>query len=51
MYLAQFENKLRKHLGTKVQIIDKAKGNGRIEIHYYSGEDLSRIVELLEGTG
>ncbi|MXW14295.1 MAG: ParB/RepB/Spo0J family partition protein [Rhodothermaceae bacterium] len=51
MYLAQFENKLRKHLGTKVQIIDKAKGSGRIEIHYYSEEDLSRIVELLEGAG
>ncbi len=49
VYLTQFENQLRKNLGTKVQIIDKAKGHGRIEIHYYSKDDLSRLIEILEG--
>ncbi len=51
VYFKQFEKQLRTHLGTKVQIIGKTKGDGRIEIHYYSEEDLSRIVELLEGAG
>jgi ParB family transcriptional regulator, chromosome partitioning protein len=30
-------------LGTKVRIIEKAKQKGRIEIEYYSAEDLDRI--------
>lgn len=51
VYFGQIENQLRKQLGTKVQIIGKSKGDGRIEIHYYSQGDLSRIIELLEGPG
>ena len=35
-------------LGTKVEIVSKgANGSGRIEIEFYSGEDLERITDLL----
>jgi ParB family chromosome partitioning protein len=34
---------LERVLGTKVRIIEKAKQKGRIEIEYYSPEDLDRI--------
>jgi ParB family chromosome partitioning protein len=37
---------LRRHLGTKVQIRAKGK-RGKIEIEYYSFEDLERIVETI----
>lgn len=47
-FVVEAENMLRKQLGTKVQIKAKARGEGRIEIHYYSEEDLSRITELFE---
>jgi len=36
-------------LGTKVRIIEKAKQKGRIEIDYYSAEDLDRIYSLIIG--
>ena len=34
---------LERALGTKVRIVEKAKQKGRIEIDYYSAEDLDRI--------
>jgi ParB family chromosome partitioning protein len=37
---------LRRHLGTKVQISPKGK-RGKIEIEYYSFEDLERIIETI----
>ena len=36
-------------LGTKVKIIEKAKQKGRIEIEYYSSEDLDRIYAVIVG--
>ncbi len=39
---------LRQYLGTKINVIPKGKG-GRIEIAYYSSEDLERIVEVILG--
>ncbi|HUI79347.1 MAG TPA: ParB/RepB/Spo0J family partition protein [Bryobacteraceae bacterium] len=36
-------------LGTKVRIIEKAKQKGRIEIEYYSAEDLDRIYGAIVG--
>ncbi len=36
-------------LGTKVRVIEKAEGKGRIEIDYYSVDDLNRIYELIAG--
>ena len=34
-------------LGTKVRIVEKAKQKGRIEIEYYSSEDLDRIYSAI----
>ncbi len=46
--LQSLQNSLRQHLGTKVKI--KAKGKkGKIEIEYYSPEELERIVETILG--
>jgi len=44
--LVSLQDSLRRHLGTKVQIILKGK-KGKIEIEYYSHEDLERIVEAI----
>jgi ParB family chromosome partitioning protein len=38
---------LEQRLGTKVRIHEGARGKGRIEIDYYSAEDLDRIYELI----
>jgi ParB family chromosome partitioning protein len=42
----EIENTLKQLLGTKVNVVQRKKG-GRIEIEFYSTEDLSRILELL----
>ena len=44
--LISLQDSLRGHLGTKVQITPKGK-KGKIEIEYYSHEDLERIVEAI----
>jgi ParB family chromosome partitioning protein len=36
-------------LGTKVKIVEKAKQKGRIEIEYYSADDLDRIYTAIVG--
>lgn len=42
------ETKLRRKLGTQVQIIPDGKGTGgKVEIEYYSESDLDRIYQLL----
>jgi ParB family chromosome partitioning protein len=41
-------DRLRTRFGTQVAIKHKA-GKGRIEIAYYSREDLERVIELLLG--
>ena len=38
---------LERSLGTKVRIAEAAGGRGRIEIEYYSAEDLERLYSLL----
>jgi ParB family transcriptional regulator, chromosome partitioning protein len=40
---------LERVLGTKVRIVEKAKQKGRIEIDYYSAEDLDRIYAAIIG--
>lgn len=40
---------LEQALGTKVRIVEKAKHKGRIEIDYYSAEDLDRIYGAIVG--
>ncbi len=44
---ASLEDKLVRQLGTKVRIIHKGKKGGRIEIDYYSLEELDRLLEIL----
>jgi ParB family chromosome partitioning protein len=42
------ENKMKEKLGRKVEISSKGKnGSGKIEIEFYSNEDLDRLIELL----
>lgn len=44
--LDSLQDSLRKFLGTKVKIISKGK-RGKIEIEYYSAQELERIVEAI----
>ncbi len=41
------EEKLKQCLGTKVAISSKGKGAGKIEIEFYSHEDLDRLLEMI----
>jgi len=40
---------MQRVLGTRVRILEKAKKGGKIEIEYYSQEDLDRIYEVIVG--
>jgi len=42
------EERLKGIMGTKINIVRRDKNKGRIEIEYYSQEDLERIIELME---
>lgn len=42
------EEKIKAILGTKVIVDHKANNKGKIQIEYYSNEELERIVEMLE---
>ncbi len=41
------EEKMKSALGTKVTVAEKGRGKGRIEIEYYSDDELERIYHLL----
>ncbi|CUX26544.1 ParB/RepB/Spo0J family partition protein [Clostridium sp. C105KSO13] len=41
------EEKMKNIVGTKVNVNQKANGKGRIEIEYYSQEELERIFDLI----
>ena len=41
------EEQMKSLIGTKVSVHAKANGKGKIEIEYYSPDDLERIYELL----
>lgn len=45
----EVEEKLKQFFGTSVKVVDKGKG-GKVEIEFYSEEDLSRILQLLQIT-
>ncbi|RJQ54605.1 MAG: ParB/RepB/Spo0J family partition protein [Nitrospiraceae bacterium] len=48
--IASLEEKMMQNLGTKVRLIHKSnKKGGRIEIEYYSLEELDRLLEILTG--
>ena len=41
------EEKMKKKLGTKVSVISKGEGAGKIEIEFYSHEDFERVLDLI----
>ncbi|MCL2865223.1 MAG: ParB/RepB/Spo0J family partition protein [Lachnospiraceae bacterium] len=43
----ELEEKLKDTIGTKVKINEKGNGKGKIEIEYYSAEELERIYDLI----
>jgi len=45
--IASLEEKMIQSLGTKVRLIHKSNKRGRIEIDYYSLEELDRLLEIL----
>lgn len=47
-YISHYTDEIKKRLGTQIRIFDK-DGKGKIEIEYYSREELERIIEILIG--
>ncbi len=47
LILKQLEEKMRRSMGTKVSIRQTGKDRGKIEIEYYSNDDLERITNFL----
>lgn len=45
-YYKEIKNQLQNYFGTKVNISNK-KNKGKIEIEYYSEEDLQRILDII----
>ena len=43
-------SEMERTLGTKVRVVESRGGKGRIEIEYYSTDDLSRIYDLIVET-
>ncbi len=43
------EERLQSALGTKVRIIQNRSGAGRLELHFYSGEELERVYQMVLG--
>jgi len=46
LYLKHLTEELKRSLGTQIKIIDK-NGSGKIEIEYYSKDELERLIEML----
>ena len=42
------EEQMKTIIGSKVSIHNRSNGKGKIEIEYYSGDDLERIMELFQ---
>ncbi len=47
IFYKDIKSKLENHFNTKVSISNNSKNKGKIEIEYYSQEDLQRIIEIL----
>ena len=48
--LSEMENNLKTKLGTKVKIKPRGKNKGRIEIEYFSSDDLERIIHMINAS-
>ena len=46
--VAFFENRMKEIIGSKVSIKEKKNHKGKIEIEYYSKEELERIIDLIQ---
>ena len=46
----KIENEFKEIIGTNVSIKRKSQDKGKIEIEYYSTEDLERIIDLMKKT-
>lgn len=46
--IAFFENRMKEIIGSKVSIKEKKNHKGKIEIEYYSKEELERIIDLIQ---
>ena len=44
-------NKMKEVMGTKVSIASKGNGKGKIEIEYYSDEELERMFDMIMSIG
>lgn len=44
----EIEERMKQKLGTKVHINNKKNNKGKIEIEYYSQEDLERLIDMLQ---
>jgi ParB family chromosome partitioning protein len=42
-------DEMQQALGTRVRVLERAKGKGHIEIEYYSPDDLDRIYSIITG--
>jgi ParB family chromosome partitioning protein len=49
-HIREIEERLQRVLGTAVHIVSRGR-KGRLEIEFYSDEDLDRILEILAGQG
>lgn len=47
VFYQDIAEKLKQQLGTKVAISSKGNGAGKLEIEFYTNEDLDRLVEIL----
>ena len=47
MIYRDLEEKLKNVIGTKVSVNRKNNGKGKIEIEYYSQDELERIIDML----
>ncbi|MBU5592402.1 ParB/RepB/Spo0J family partition protein [Clostridium sp. MSJ-4] len=47
-YYNDIKERLQSHFGTKVNINSKRNNKGKIEIEYYSEEDLQRILDMMK---
>jgi ParB family chromosome partitioning protein len=50
IYLASLAEDLSRHLGTKI-LIKKDGQKGKVEIEFYSNDDLERLIDRLKQTG
>lgn len=48
LYIKDLKSKLEGYFGTKVELLSKNQDKGKIEIEFYSKDDLNRILELLK---